>query len=229
LTFAWTYDMPFGKAAMATGRRWLDSAIGGWSLGGVIVSQSGTPILISGANSGSINGLPDRVPGEPLEVPQNLQRWYDSPNTADRTVTLPGGRRMVVCRFCFLKFNPDAFRGRVLNLPGNRVVADTFWWGDSASTITALRNPGMTNINLSVDRRFGIKEGMWIEFSAQATNFLNHTQFRPAYNGGLGGTQLRNEPANGFIPGLGSNDNYGTIGLNTFDPRQIELQLRFRF
>ena len=230
LVVAGSYELPFGGSSrFRTGNRALDFAIAGWRTSGVWVIQSGTPFAIGGASNGAINGRPNLVPGVPLEVPKELQKWYDSPNTADRTVTLPSGRSMIVCRFCFLKYNPDAFAGQVITLPNGQTLADVHWWGNAAQSYDALRQPNLNNLNVGVDRVFRLQERLQLEFSAQVTNILNHTQFRPTFNGNLGNTQTNPNPAAGRVAGLGTNDNFGTFNTGTYDPRQIEFHLRVRF
>ncbi|MGH9837452.1 MAG: hypothetical protein ACREEM_01560 [Blastocatellia bacterium] len=224
---SFVYEPPLGKGKMFDAGKALNAVIGGWRVGGVYSLQSGTPVFVSGASSGAINGKGHRVPGVALELPKALQRWYDSPNTADRTVTLPSGRRITVCRYCFLKYNPDAFRGAIVQAPNGTIIVDQYWYGTSALSFGDICQPRLNNFNFSVDRAFAITERLRFEFSMQATNFLNHTQFRPTVNGNVGGTNT--STANDGIPGLGNNDNYGTRSTATFDPRQIEFQLRLRF
>ena len=53
-----------------------------------------------------------------------------------RTVeTLPDGRKITPCNFCFLKFNSDAFQGRVVTTPNGSVVNDVYWFGNAALTL----------------------------------------------------------------------------------------------
>lgn len=230
------YELPVGKGRRFEAANPIVSAlVSDWRVSSAFLAQSGNPFEVTGANAGALNGRPNRVSGQPVEVPKELQRWYDSPNTADRTVTLPSGRRMIVCRYCFLKYNPDAFRAATVQVPDGRFISDAFWYGDSAPTFGDIRQPGLHNINLTVDRAFRLTERVRFEFSAQASNLFNHMQLRPIYTSGLGSVQLRNDAANGLFPGSGTNDNFGTItlaptsGNATFDPRQIEFHLRIRF
>ena len=60
-------------------------------------------------------------------------------------------------------------------------------------------------------------------------NVLNHTQFNGAYQGALGGTNLTNNPGNGQFPGTASAANYGTRGMATYNPRQMQFRATFRF
>jgi hypothetical protein len=232
---SFVYALPFGKGKRFNAGKIGNALAGGWQFGGTYVAQAGIPLVLSGLNNGALNGRMFRVPGVDLEVPKALQRWYDG-NT---TVTLPSGRNIRPCNRCFLKYNPDAFRGAFLpqrDAQGNHLkdaagnllyFADSFWNGTSAFSYGDLRQWGLNNFNLSLDRVFSVTEKVKFELSAQASNFLNRTQFRPSFNGGLGGTQVN--AANGGIVGLGTNDNYGTHSMATFDPRQIEFHLRLRF
>jgi hypothetical protein len=66
---------------------------------------------------------------------------------------------------------------------------------------------------------------------ANVTNVLNHTQFRTgSYNMALGGIQTTDAPAQGLRAGQGqSAATYGSHNMNTFDPRQMIVEMRFRF
>jgi hypothetical protein len=92
-----------------------------------------------------------------------------------------------------------------------------------------IRGPSRNNWNLNLERTFKVSERVSVEFSAQLTNAFNHTQFRPNITGGLGGpntipNQLINVPV-----GALSSSSFGTHGPDTFDPRQMEFQLKVRF
>jgi hypothetical protein len=60
-------------------------------------------------------------------------------------------------------------------------------------------------------------------------NVLNHTQFSGSYVGNLGATITTATPAQGLMPGMGNANNFGTRGMATFNPRQIQLRAAIRF
>jgi len=158
-------------------------------------------------------------------LPENLWGWYDG-----RTpVTLPSGRVITPPVRTYLKYNPDAFAGRVVTTPNGRIVADQFRYGNAAIMYDEFRTDNRFNIDLSIRRTFGITNGVQLEFGADAMNVLNHTQFNGAYVGALGGTNLTNNPANGQFPGTASANNYGTRGLATYNPRQMQFRVALRF
>jgi hypothetical protein len=233
---SWVYDLPVGQggALWNTDNSLLNSIIGGWRLGGSFTAQSGFVAPISGGTN-ALNNLPDRVPGVALEVPKELQRWYDGKTT----VTLPSGRQVTPCSGCFLKYNIDAFRGRVVAGPNGKAIADIFWYGDAAATYGELRSNPVWNLNIALDKSFRWGERYSLNLSAQATNVLNHTQFKPGLNAAFGATVTQSfldaNPTSklkvGDLQDTPSNttNTFGTYRQNTYDGRQIELSVKFRF
>jgi hypothetical protein len=85
---------------------------------------------------------------------------------------------------------------------------------------------------MSIARTFKATEKLAVDFSANFTNFLNHAQFGiyGGYNTSLGGINLTpNGPTNTQLGQPTGSSSYGTHGLSTYDPRQIEFQLKIRF
>lgn len=223
---SWVWQPQWGKDV---GNKFLRGLTTGWNVGGVLIAQSGQPQQGFTGATNSMTGLADRVGGVPIEVPKELQRWYSSPNAADRTVTLPSGRQITVCRYCFLKYSSDAFRGRVVNGADGRILPDIYWFGDAAQRYGDIRGLGRFNVNLSLQKEVPIRERLRLQISAEASNLLNNAQFRPNLAAGTGATFLAANPARGIQPGMVQNDNFGTWGMATFDPRQIELRFRIFF
>ncbi len=223
---SYVYELPFGTGKrLGVGNQVLKRVVSGWRTGGVATFHGGFPNQMAGAQNGALNGRPDRLSGVPIEVPQELQRWYDGKTT----VTLPGGRKITPCNLCFLKYSSEAFRGRVITTPNGSVVNDVYWFGNAAWTYGDFRGPGMNNWNLSIERSFRRGENLSVDLSAQFTNAFNHTRFRPAINGVLGSTNITANSQMNIQPGQGLSSDFGTHGTDTFDPRQVELHLKFRF
>jgi hypothetical protein len=228
----WVYDLPVGK-----GNRFdpqqpvLNGLIGGWRLAGSMSAQSGFVYPLTNGGTNTINSLPDRVPGVPLEVPRELQRWYDGKTT----VTLPSGRRVTPCNGCFLKYNIDAFAGRIVTTPNGAVVPDLFWYGTSAATFGNVRSNSFWNLNMSLEKSFTVWEKYAISVAAQATNLFNNTQFKPGLNMSFGATVLpatvAANPTLNLKVGqlLDTANTFGAYTQNTYDPRQLEFVVRVRF
>ena len=70
---------------------------------------------------------------------------------------------------------------------------------------------------------------MQLEVGADAINVLNHTQFSGSYVGNLGATVTTPNPALGLVPGMGNANNFGTRGMNMFNPRPVQLRAALRF
>jgi hypothetical protein len=77
---------------------------------------------------------------------------------------------------------------------------------------------------MSLRRTFAIREQVRLEISADATNVLNHTEYNGNFTGGLGSTVL-----SGPTAGYGTSTTFGTLGVGTFDPRQVTMHLRVTF
>ena len=225
------YDTPFGKGkALEIQNRALRSVVGDWQMGGSWTWQQGMPFSVSGANSGAALGRPDRVQGTPLEVPKELQHWYDG-NTK---VTLPDGRVIQPAKNTFLKYYEGAWSGRVLQMSNGSYVPDEYWWGTAAQTFDQMRGPGRFNIDFSLRRSFKIRERYALEIAANVTNLLNNTQLAANYSGGLGSTNTAINTTTGLKPGMGASGNtFGVLSLGStgsvFDPRQVVFNARFRF
>jgi hypothetical protein len=220
------YELPFGPGkALAPHNKVLSQVIGKWQVGTVLTLTSGMPILISGAADGALVARPDRIPGVDIEVPKEMQKWYDGVTS----VTLPCGRIITPTKNTFLKYNACAFQGRTLLAPNGKFITDLYWRGYSALDFNDFRAPGRVNADMSLRRTFAIREHMSLTVTADATNLLNNAQYSGSYTGGLGSTNLVDNPAKGLKVGMGTTDTFGTIGLGTFEPRQITMRALIRF
>ncbi|MBT9332434.1 TonB-dependent receptor [Paracidobacterium acidisoli] len=220
------YESPFGsKGHFTLSNAVARQVLGDWSLGSVVTAQDGMPFVISMSNAGSITSRVDRVPGQPLQVPKGLQHWYNG----STTVTLPCGKTVTPQKYTFLKYNACAFTGETLTTPDGSIHPNLYWNGDAAQTSGGLRGPGRFNVDFSLRRSFPVTERISLQVSAEASNLLNHAEFNGSYTGSLGSPNLVNNPGGGLIPGLGTSSTYGTLGVTTFDPRQITMHARVVF
>jgi trimeric autotransporter adhesin len=223
------YELPFGKGKPIGAENALVNAIaGGWQIGGSVIWQTGFPIPVTGASDGAALQRPDRVEGVDLVLPKELWGWYDG-NTR---VTLPSGRVITPPARTFLKYNPDAFAGRVVTTPNGSTVVDQYWYGNAAITFDEIRSDNRFNIDMSIRREFRLPSQMSFEIGADVMNLLNNAQFNGAYIGALGGTvttPTAAQAALGLRPGMGNANNFGTRGMATYNPRQIMLRATVRF
>ena len=216
------YELPFGKGKqLELKNRAARMLAGGWRVGGVEIIQSGMPLVVYGMNnSGSLNQRPNRVAGVSLQLPSAMQHFYDGKTT----ITLPSGRQVTPCNGCYMKFNPDAFSGNVVKIGDGSTVADPFWYGNAALTYNDVRGPGRFNTDLNLSRSFNLTEKKLLQFVANVSNAFNHTQYTVSGNLATGDVNTTDYP--GQIQNFGQ---LGGHGLGTFEPRQVELKLRFMF
>jgi outer membrane receptor protein involved in Fe transport len=112
-----------------------------------------------------------------------------------------------------------------VTLANGSKVADPFWYGTAALTYSDIRGPGRFNTDLNLSRSFRITEKKVLDFVANVTNAFNQTQLSPSGNMNVGSTNTSD------YPGAISNFNgmSGNQGLGTYEPRQVELKIRFQF
>jgi hypothetical protein len=117
-------------------------------------------------------------------------------------------------------------------------IRDSYWWGDAGVTYSGIRSPRRANLDLSISRTFLVSEPFHLEFRAQATNALNHAEFGGSiansggYNLNLGAINVTPPSSSNTGTQLGQGMNsstFGTYGVSTYDPRQVELGLRLSF
>lgn len=133
-------------AIPGTGRQPLAFVTKDWSLDAVVVVRSGFPFsllavtvppLITG--NPTLSPRPDRIPGEPLWIP-------------DRSA---GGGRSV---------NPSAFSNPPVGQEGTERRND-------------IPGFGLTQVDLSLGRKFSLSDAVKLQFRADAFNVLNHPNF----------------------------------------------------
>jgi hypothetical protein len=184
---SFVYELPVGK-----GRRWggalpgaLDTIIGGWSLAGLLQIRSGPPFDITLAQDVNDDGyLVDR----PALASGSIKDLYNK--SGDKTQFLL----------------PLAQATQRLVTPAN--VTDPF------ATIPrhALRGDRTELVDLSLLKRFSLRERLTLGFECNVFNALNHANFAVP-NSSLGSSF------------------FGTVTstLRTTTPRQIQLGLRLVF
>jgi hypothetical protein len=220
------YKSQFGKdGRYALGSSLGRALLGGWSFGSVITMQSGTPIVLSFSNNGALTSRIDRVAGQNVVLSKDLQKRYNGVTT----VTLPCGKTVTPGKYQRLKFNACAFSSRTATTPNGSIVQDLFWVGNHAQTDGNIRTDNRYNVDFSLRRSFPVFERLQLDVAAEATNLLNTAEFNGAYVGGLGSPNLVNNSSKGLIPGLGTSSTFGTVNLNSFDPRQIQMHARLIF
>jgi len=110
--------------------------------------------------------------------------------------------------------------------PGALSVAPDFTFGNAPRTTTSVLSPGIRNAELALFKEFPltvVHEGMRLEFRAEATNALNHPQFRPP------DTDITNGTFGQIVPGSPSGASPGSGPVTVNSPRELQLGLKLYF
>lgn len=164
-----TYDLPFGKGrAYLNNNRLTDYTIGGWTLGTIVLVQSGNPAPLTGgygtanANNNGDNGIV--LNGVSVSQLQSAIGIYKTGNpwvnTIDPKFVAPNGTA-----------NPTYL--------APATTAGVFGYKPY------VHGPGWYNIDLSVNKSIPIRESIRFTFQAEFLNATNH----PTFNIGALGVQ----------------------------------------
>jgi hypothetical protein len=232
------YELPYG-----TGKKYGSSAnplakglIGGWQIGTLFNARTGLPIDVEIARAaivyrnnttGAITTSPVVSGGVVQTTPVvNVPGGGQSRNVA--RPDLVAGVDPYLHDKGWLYLNPAAF---AMPAPGT--------YGNLGRN--ALRGPGISQLDLTLSKRFPLRETMNLEFRAECYNVLNSPVYQVPGYATVSGSQVRLADASGVIqPGhpytaATAGGNYGaltqtvsnTVGSGT--NRQFQLALRLNF
>ena len=222
-------DVPL-RAAVRQGRRSaartraLSAIAGGWQIGGIGIWQTGFPIAITGASIGAALARPDRVEGVDLLLPENLLglvRRPDVGDAAERPVDHAAGEHLS-------EVQPRRVRGRVVTTPNGRIVADQFWYGDAAHHLR--RDPDGQPVQHRHEHPAHVRFAH--DDDARPRRRCDERPEPYAVQRRLYGrsaTRTSRQSRRRAVPGMGNSNSYGTRGMATYNPRQIQLRAALRF
>lgn len=221
-----TYDLPFGRGRQfANNNAILDKVIGGWTLGTIFTYQTGSPFLLGGGNM-TFNDFADGgvdLHGVTASQLQSSIGVYRIPDSAQVSFINP--------KYLAVSSGPKMGGGAnpayitANTTPGT--IGQRVW----------LYGPHYWNDDLSLGKRFPIRESISFSFQAEMLNVFNHPNFGPGpANGCTYGCY-----AGGFTPyvqnssfGIGStlwsstSPNYNQASPNQ-GARVIELRANLEF
>src|SRR5689334_1602530 len=172
-----SYDLPLGKGRQfANSSKALDAAIGGWTLFGDFIRQTGSPFTVNMQTNNSYSLSSNNL-------------WY--PNVVGDWRNVPGGQTIDHW------FNVNAFASPTPGTFGN-LGRNTIW------------GPPLTSVNMSLHKIFSFTERLKLDFSANASNVINHPSF--------------SLPDKAIGPG-----HVGRISGTSVGSRNMELIAKFRF
>jgi hypothetical protein len=214
--------------------RAADMALGGWQLGGVVNARTGVPIdvlitrpdvVYRDTRDGSIYANPVVVGGQVFTVPVVNTLGGGNSRNVRRPDVVAGVDPYSHNGLSWL--NPAAFSVPLAGAFGN-------------SSRNSLSGPGLSQLDLTLGKKFPVTEKANIEFRAEIYNILNHANFANPGNLRLQQEIPSGPGAAGLQPGQAfttstAGANFGVlnstvsnqIGIGT--NRQIQLALRLNF
>ncbi len=212
-TLAPIVELPFGP-----GKKWLNSGVasnvlGGWRLSAIYTISAGTPFGITDNSYGFCNGasvLEDRpmLIGNPASISgsrRSANLWFNN-QALDFAGTCPGP-------------------GLVNSMQSGDFCCDvTKAFGDAPRFFPNIRNPGVNNLDFSLQKDFKIPAGEQtrLTFSADFFNLPNHPEF----------AEPAGDPTLGYFPAANGNRaaGFGAIsGTSFYGNRVIQLGLHLYF
>ncbi len=146
------YELPFGKGKkfFASAPGWLNQAIGGWQVSGIMRARSGLPTAISGS------GI------------WNSNYWLSA-----LSILKPGATLPATSTGFDEKGNPSIFRNT------NATAAFTDQYPGQTGTRAILRLAGLINFDISAAKSFRMpwKESHKLQLRGEAFNAFNHVNF----------------------------------------------------
>jgi carboxypeptidase family protein/TonB-dependent receptor-like protein len=215
------YDLPFGHgrhfASNANG--FLDTAIGGWQISAINVTQAGTPFDLT------------YTPNSTQQVSQQISATYRGANEY-RPDIVPGqkitqGRSSRAANSGYVNYiNLNAFV-----LPPIQDAAHNYLSPFGSASRNPARSPAFNESDLDVNKKFNTPiETLKIEFRAEAYNVFNHTNlYLPSSISGTQGTTTATL-STGATPSLaqitGGVPTSGGQISSTFEPRILQFALK---
>jgi hypothetical protein len=213
LSYLWDLPRPEFARGSAAGRLLFSN----WQVAGIVTAMSGLPIDVVDGGAGSFYGLSGGNNG--LVRPS----WAAGATNVTSTSNIPAG----------YFFNPLAFvRPTVLAgqvIPSSNGTASASALGTDFGNVgrNVLRGPAQNNVDISLIKRFPLRESTNIELRAEFFNLFNHVNFaNPISN--LSSVAATSIDANsGGI--TGSSGDFGRIISTSNNPRMIQFAVKFNF
>jgi hypothetical protein len=196
---SYVYELPIGRGK-ALGNNLnsiLNTIVGGWQTSGIWTISDGRPLTLS-QEGGSNTPIPTY--GERPNLSAPLQRSSTSYQQLVNGLPNTGQGASYFA-------NPNALS-----------VAPDFTFGNAPRTTTSVLSPGTRNAELALFKEFPltrVREGMRLEFRAEATNALNHPQFKAP------DTNVRHGTYGQIVP--------GNNGVTLSSARELQLGLKVYF
>ena len=215
---SYLYDLP--RFRFASKSSFARQVFWNWELAGIVTAMSGLPIDIVDTGAGSLYGLNQGA--NPLARPG----WAIGQTQVSAMQNIPAG--YFFNPFVFVR--PAVPAGQIIPSSGGSAIATSTGTDIGNVGRNVLRGPSQSNVDVSLIKRFVIREAKTLEFHFDAFNVFNHVNLANPIS-----------DLNAVISSGGSIDgNKGTINNNNAgafgriistsnNPRIIQLALKFSF
>jgi hypothetical protein len=225
-----TFDLPFGHGrAYLSNNKVLDKVVGGWTIGTIFNFQTGTPFLLGG---GSGNGDPSSA--STFNNGPNADGMGDGGvvlhgvtasqlQSAIGVYRIPGSTQVSMINPKYLASGGGANPSYITPNTTPGTIAPPVW----------LHGPHYWNDDLSLSKRFPIRESVNFTFQAEMLNVFNHPNFQQGPGAGCNyyctsaGYQFPFIQGSGFMLG-GTTPNFSGDSPNE-GARVIELRANIEF
>jgi hypothetical protein len=229
------YELPIGKGRkfMSNSSRAAEALLGGWQVGGVVNARTGLPVDITIARNdlayrvnatGEFVNSPIVQGGTVLTTAIINNPYGGAFRNNRRPNVVPGVNPFLSTGDRRFVLNPAAF-----SFPAPGDFGNLGRW--------ALHGPGLSQFDLTVQKRFAVTEGVSIEFRSEFYNLFNRANFAnpPArLNNALGTASGQLQPGQPFTLaaaggafGIANSTVTKDVGLGA--ARQIQFSLRLNF
>ncbi len=207
LVVNYSYELPFARHQQG----FLGKAIGGWTVSGVTIAQSGDPLTFIDPRAGSAYGTNTGIAFQGVGTAQYCPNMGNSNALGSGSVL----SRVVKGQY----FNPAAFCAPPTLAPGAPFYGDGSVTGWGNSGVGVVLGPSQFNWDISLAKDTNITERVRVQFRADFYNAFNHSQFADPGSGGFGTVGFENITA----------ANFGQISSLSVAPRLIQFGLHFFF
>jgi hypothetical protein len=203
LVASYVMPLPFGKEKKYFNslNGAFDSLVSGWALNGITTFQTGFALFLQTAQG---NNLASNGHGNNYGAGILRPDYNPSANGCNGKKTMPGSTRARMGEW----FNVACFQDPGLNTP-------MYGWalGNEPRVDGALHSEGIDNWDLSIVKSTRITDRTSFEFRGEFFNIANRVQFGPPYTS----------------EGPVAQTNFGQIGAQVNNPRQVQFSGRFSF
>jgi hypothetical protein len=236
------YELPYGRGKNfgSNTSSIANALLGGWQLGTVFNTRTGLPInvLITRPDIVYRNNTTGAITSAPVVANGVIQ--------TTPLINVPGGGNSRNQR------RPDLVPGVDPYLHGGTASGAVPWLNPAAFAVpqpgtignlarNAVRGPGIYQWDLTLAKKFAVRENQYIEFRAECYNLLNHAVFQiPNYATVSGGLARLADATGGIQPGQpytanAAGGNFGALTQTVSNQvgagtnRQFQLVLRYSF